>query len=196
MVEGIERIKQKLVTELTNKKNYIGEQTSEQIAQIATETEQQIAKAQQQEQAWQEQYLAQAQQRLTANVNLERKRIRLEVNQQIIDELLYQLQTKMQQLNKNQKLALYLKHLPTEYIAGTTVVLAEADQALIADLQKALLERDQSWQQAQFVTDTSLSGGVKLQGEFLSEDHSFAELIRQHHYELLQIIKQELLTQE
>lgn len=193
MIDGIEKIKQKLAEELAAKELFIKERTEQQIAAILEQAEQTIASERQEQEVWRAKYREQEAQRSEAKGNIERKKIRLEMNQQLIDELLYKLEQQLINMSDARKLDLYLAALPERLEAPATLLLSERDKPLLANLQATLLAKDDSWRQADFACTTEISGGVLLRGTEISEDHSFAELLRAKKYELLQIIKQNLL---
>ena len=150
-------------------------------------------KEQTKEAKWQEQYAAQEEQRLQAKVNLERKRIQLEANQEIIDELLAALLNKLAAMPENEKLDYYLSVLPETTEADSKLILAQNDKELAPKLLSALEKRSASYANVTVEHSDKLVGGVMLQEAEICEDYSFEELVRANQYDLLQIIKQELL---
>lgn len=196
MIDGIEKIKQKLAEELAAKEVFLKEQTAKQITAIMEQAEKTIKQEEAEQLAWRKKYAEQEEQRLLAKGNIERKKIRLEINQQIIDELLYKLEQQLINLSAEKKVDLYVKSLPQAVAGDVTLEVAEKDAGLIETLRADLIAKDASWQNVAIKTNQEMSGGILLSGTDVSEDHSFVELLRKHNYELLQIIKQNVLIDE
>lgn len=193
MIQGIDKIKQRLDSDLQAELAEINAATQAEIVKLQDSYAQQILKEQTKEAKWQEQYAAQEEQRLQAKVNLERKRIQLEANQEIIDELLAALLNKLAAMPENEKLDYYLSVLPETTEADSKLILAQNDKELAPKLLSALEKRSASYANVTVEHSDKLVGGVMLQEAEICEDYSFEELVRANQYDLLQIIKQELL---
>lgn len=193
MIQGIDKIKQRLDSDLQAELAELNAATQAEIVKLQDSYAQQIFKEQTKEAKWQEQYAAQEEQRLQAKVNLERKRIQLEANQEIIDELLAALLNKLAAMPENEKLDYYLSVLPETTEADSKLVLAQNDKELAPKLLSALEKRSASYANVTVEHSDKLVGGVMLQEAEICEDYSFEELVRANQYDLLQIIKQELL---
>ncbi|KXB42194.1 V-type ATP synthase subunit E family protein [Amygdalobacter nucleatus] len=193
MIQGIDKIKQRLDSDLQAELAELNAATQAEIVKLQDSYAQQILKEQTKEAKWQEQYAAQEEQRLQAKVNLERKRIQLEANQEIIDELLAALLNKLAAMPENEKLDYYLSVLPETTEADSKLILAQNDKELAPKLLSALEKRSASYANVTVEHSDKLVGGVMLQEAEICEDYSFEELVRANQYDLLQIIKQELL---
>ena len=193
MIQGIDKIKQRLDSDLQAELAELNAATQAEIVKLQDSYAQQILKEQTKEAKWQEQYAAQEEQRLQAKVNLERKRIQLEANQEIIDELLAALLNKLAAMPENEKLDYYLSVLPETTEADSKLILAQNDKELPPKLLSALEKRSASYANVTVEHSDKLVGGVMLQEAEICEDYSFEELVRANQYDLLQIIKQELL---
>ncbi len=193
MIQGIDKIKQRLDSDLQAELAELNAATQAEIVKLQDSYAQQILKEQTKEAKWQEQYAAQEEQRLQAKVNLERKRIQLEANQEIIDELLAALLNKLAAMPENEKLDYYLSVLPETTEADSKLILAQNDKELAPKLLSALEKRSASYANVTVEHSDKLVGGVMLQEAEICEDYSFEELVRANQYDLLQIIKRELL---
>lgn len=193
MIQGIDKIKQRLDSDLQAEIAELNTATQAEIVELQDKYAQAILQEQAKEAKWQEQYAMQEEQRLQARINLEKKKIQLEANQELIDELLANLLSKLVALPESDKLAYYLQVLPKEAEASSKLVLAKQDEALAPKLLQALKDRSNSYQNVSTEISTAFKGGVMLQGTEICEDYSFEELLRAKNYELLQIIKQEVL---
>ena len=193
MIQGIDKIKQRLDSDLQAELAELNAATQAEIVKLQDSYAQQILKEQTKEAKWQEQYAAQEEQRLQAKVNLERKRIQLEANQEIIDELLAALLNKLAAMPENEKLDYYLSVLPETTEADSKLILAQNDKELAPKLLSALEKRSASYANVTVEHSDKLVGGVMLQEAEICEDYRFEELVRANQYDLLQIIKQELL---
>ena len=193
MIQGIDKIKQRLDSDLQAELAELNAATQAEIVKLQDSYAQQILKEQTKEAKWQEQYAAQEEQRLQAKVNLERKRIQLEANQEIIDELLAALLNKLAAMPENEKLDYYLSVLPETTEADSKLILAQNDKELAPKFLSALEKRSASYANVTVEHSDKLVGGVMLQEAEICEDYSFEELVRANQYDLLQIIKQELL---
>ena len=193
MIQGIDKIKQRLDSDLQAELAELNAATQAEIVKLQDSYAQQILKEQTKEAKWQEQYAAQEEQRLQAKVNLERKRIQLEANQEIIDELLAALLNKLAAMPENEKLDYYLSVLPETTEADSKLILAQNDKELAPKLLSALEKPSASYANVTVEHSDKLVGGVMLQEAEICEDYSFEELVRANQYDLLQIIKQELL---
>ena len=193
MIQGIDKIKQRLDSDLQAELAELNAATQAEIVKLQDSYAQQILKEQTKEAKWQEQYAAQEEQRLQAKVNLERKRIQLKANQEIIDELLAALLNKLAAMPENEKLDYYLSVLPETTEADSKLILAQNDKELAPKLLSALEKRSASYANVTVEHSDKLVGGVMLQEAEICEDYSFEELVRANQYDLLQIIKQELL---
>ena len=193
MIQGIDKIKQRLDSDLQAELAELNAATQAEIVKLQDSYAQQILKEQTKEAKWQEQYAAQEEQRLQAKVNLERKRIQLEANQEIIDELLAGLLNKLAAMPENEKLDYYLSVLTETNEADSKLILAQNDKELAPKLLSALEKRSASYANVTVEHSDKLVGGVMLQEAEICEDYSFEELVRANQYDLLQIIKQELL---
>lgn len=193
MIQGIDKIKQRLDSDLQAEIAELSTATQAEIVKLQDEYEKEILQEQTKEAKWQEQYAVQEEQRLQARINLENKRIKLEANQELIDELFAALLNKLESMSETDKLAYYLSVLPTEVEANSKLVLAKQDEALAPKLLATLKERSASYDTVTVETSQAFTGGVMLQAAEICEDYSFEELLRAKNYELLQIIKQEVL---
>lgn len=193
MIQGIDKIKQRLDSDLQAEIAELNARTQAEIVKLQDKYAQEILAEQAKEAKWQEQYALQEEQRLQARMNLERKRIQLEANQEIIDELLANLLDKLVAMPADEKLAYYLSVLPKEVEANSKLLLAKQDEALKDKLLLALKERSHSYADVTVEISSAFKGGVIVQAATIAEDYSFEELLRAKNYELLQIIKQELL---
>ena len=109
MIQGIDKLKQKLADDLQVKKQEIDEQTEAEIVKIQEKYAKEILAAQAAEAKWQEQYKEQEAKRLQARINLEQRRLKLESEQEIIDKLLADLLQKLVAMPREQKLDYYVQ---------------------------------------------------------------------------------------
>ena len=145
MIQGIDKLKQKLADDLQVKKQKIDEQTEAEIVKIQEKYAKEILAAQAAEAKWQEQYKEQEAKRLQARINLEQRRLKLESEQEIIDKLLADLLQKLVAMPREQKLDYYVQLLPEKAPAKGILLLSRNDSDLLNDLLQRLSAEDQAY---------------------------------------------------
>ena len=186
MIQGIDKLKQKLADDLQVKKQKIDEQTEAEIVKIQEKYAKEILAAQAAEAKWQEQYKEQEAKRLQARINLEQRRLKLESEQEIIDKLVA--------MPREQKLDYYVQLLPEKAPAKGVLLLSRNDSDLLNDLLQRLSAEDQAYSNIECNLQDDFQGGVKLKQGNICDDYSFEELLHTCNYELLQLIKKTVLS--
>lgn len=194
MIQGIDKLKQKLADDLQVKKQKIDEQTEAEIVKIQEKYAKEILAAQAAEAKWQEQYKEQEAKRLQARINLEQRRLKLESEQEIIDKLLADLLQKLVAMPREQKLDYYVQLLPEKAPAKGVLLLSRNDSDLLNDLLQRLSAEDQAYSNMECNLQDDFQGGVKLKQGNICDDYSFEELLHTCNYELLQLIKKTVLS--
>lgn len=194
MIQGIDKLKQKLADDLQVKKQEIDEQTEAEIVKIQEKYAKEILAAQAAEAKWQEQYKEQEAKRLQARINLEQRRLKLESEQEIIDKLLADLLQKLVAMPREQKLDYYVQLLPEKAPAKGVLLLSRNDSDLLNDLLQRLSAEDQAYSNIECKLQDDFQGGVKLKQGNICDDYSFEELLHTCNYELLQLIKKTVLS--